>query len=215
MDVDEVTYEEYGACVAAGDCDPSGPKYTDFDRPRQPINGVSWFDARKYCQAHGKRLPTEAEWEKAARGPDGELHPWGSEPATCERAIIMDARGRSCGVKKTGESPEKGRPWEVGSRPAYRYGLRDMSGNSWEWVADWYSQNWDQCGKGCQGVNPLGPCGGRDECRGHIHRVVRGGSWYWPAKYATGAWRRFHVPHNRPFHHFGFRCVRELDGEGA
>ena len=127
MDVNEVTYAEYKACVKARRCDPSGPGYTDFDRPRQPINGIRWFDADKYCEAQGKRLPSEAQWEKAARGPEGALYPWGDEPATCERAIIKDASGRSCGVKKLYSKPDTGRPWEVGSRPAYRYGLHDMA----------------------------------------------------------------------------------------
>ncbi|MCB9568900.1 MAG: SUMF1/EgtB/PvdO family nonheme iron enzyme [Myxococcales bacterium] len=207
LDVDEVTYAEYKACMKTRRCPPSGPGYSDFNRPRQPINGISWYDAVAYCTAHGKRLPTEAQWEKAARGPDGETHPWGDEPATCERAIIRDATGRGCGVRKEGSKPETGRPWEVGSRPAYRYGLRDMSGNSWEWVADWYAPSYEACGEDCLGVDPIGPCGGEESCPGHRRKIVRGGSWYWPAEYATAIYRRAHVPENRPFHHFGFRCA--------
>jgi len=207
MDVNEVTYAEYKACVKARKCDPSGPGYTDFDRPRQPINGIRWFDADKYCRAQGKQLPTEAQWEKAARGPDGALHPWGDEPATCERAIIKDSRGRSCGVKKLYSKPETGRPFEVGSRPAYRYGLHDMAGNSWEWVADWYAKDYASCGAECAGVEPRGPCGGAEVCPGYRRKLVRGGSWYWDAAHATAIYRRPHVPDNQPFHHFGFRCA--------
>jgi formylglycine-generating enzyme required for sulfatase activity len=147
-------------------CDPSGPGYTDFDRPRQPINGIRWFDADKYCKAQGKQLPTEAQWEKAARGPDGALHPWGDEPATCERAIIKDEQGRSCGVKKLYSKPETGRPFEVGSRPAYRYGLHDMAGNSWEWVADWYARTTRVRG-GLRGGRAARAVRGAEQCAGY------------------------------------------------
>ena len=211
MDIDEVTYADYKACVKARRCEPSGPGYTDFDRARQPINGIRWFDADKYCEAQGKRLPGEAQWEKAARGPDGDSHPWGNEPATCERAIIKDERGRSCGVKKLYSKPETGRPWEVGSRPAYRHGLRDMSGNSWEWVADWYTRSYAECGADCLGVEPRGPCQAADTCAGFKRKLVRGGSWYWDAEHATAIYRRPHWPQNRPFHHFGFRCAASPD----
>jgi sulfatase modifying factor 1 len=215
MDLNEVTYAEYKACVKARKCDPSGPGYTDFDRPRQPINGIRWFDADKYCRAQGKQLPTEAQWEKAARGPDGALHPWGDEPATCERAIIKDSSGRSCGVKKLYSKPETGRPFEVGSRPAYRYGLHDMSGNSWEWVADWYAKDYATCGAECAGVEPRGPCGGAEQCAGYRRKIVRGGSWYWDAAHATAIYRRAHYPENQPFHHFGFRCAASPEQAAA
>lgn len=221
MDLNEVTYAEYKACVKARRCDPSGPGYTDFDRPRQPINGIRWFDADKYCKAQGKRLPSEAQWEKAARGPDGAMHPWGDAPATCERAIIKDETGRSCGVKKLHSKPETGRPFEVGSRPAYRYGLFDMAGNSWEWVADWYARDYAECGADCVGVEPRGPCQGAETCAGFKRKLVRGGSWYWDAAHATAIYRRPHWPENQPFHHFGFRCAASpgeaaaLSGAGA
>ncbi|MFW5740649.1 MAG: formylglycine-generating enzyme family protein, partial [Myxococcota bacterium] len=110
MDVHEVTYAAYRACSRRGKCPPSGPRYFDYDRPRQPITGVSWHDAVAYCAFVGKHLPTEAEWEKAARGPDGALYPWGNEPTDCARAVIQDASGRSCGVPKRGRNPERGRP---------------------------------------------------------------------------------------------------------
>ncbi len=213
MDTHEVTVEEYRACVRSGRCPEAGPRYLDFDRPRQPITGVSWYDAVAYCRAQGKRLPTEAQWEKAARGTDGRLYPWGNEPVDCRRAVIMDASGRSCGVRKArGGHPEKGRPLEVGSRPPGLFGLHDMIGNVWEWVADWYSPSYGACGADCLGVDPAGPCDGREPCPGHHRRVVRGGSWYWPAAYATAIRRRPHVPRNDPeFHHFGFRCAATVE----
>ncbi|MBI5608499.1 MAG: SUMF1/EgtB/PvdO family nonheme iron enzyme [Deltaproteobacteria bacterium] len=211
MDLYEVTVAEYKACEKKGKCPHAGPKYSDFSRPKQAMTGVSWFDSVAYCKAQGKRLPTEAEWEKAARGTQGALFPWGNEPATCKRAIIMDESGRSCGVKKLHSQPEKGRVMEVGLRAAGVYGLYDMSGNSWEWVGDWYSPSYAKCGKDCEGVDPKGPCGGADKCPGHHEKLVRGGSWYWPAKYATAVWRRPHHPSNEPFHHFGFRCAASVD----
>jgi formylglycine-generating enzyme required for sulfatase activity len=213
MDVDEVTNAAYKACIRTGACPRGGPLYNDFSRDAQPIVGPSWFGAVAFCEHAGKHLPTEAQWEKAARGPDGALYPWGDEPTTCERAVIQDERGRSCGVKKLKEHPDKGRTFEVGSRPPGVYGLRDMMGNSWEWVADWASESWAACGEACAGVDPRGPCGGEAPCRGHTERVVRGGSWYWSAKYATGAYRRSHVPDNpiSNFHHFGFRCAASVE----
>ena len=219
MDVYEVTYAQYKACEKLEDkdrrCPRSGPQYTDFNHPDMPIQGVSWFDAKAYCEAQGKRLPTEAQWEKAARGPDGLLHPWGDEQATCEHAIIKDARGRSCGLKKAISKPETGRPWDVGSRPAGVYGLHDMVGNSWEWVADWYAKSYDKCGDDCAGVDPKGPCDGADKCPGHWLKIVRGGSWYWDHTRATSVWRRTHRPSNEPFHHFGFRCAATVEDASA
>jgi sulfatase modifying factor 1 len=211
MDVHEVTYGEYKDCQNRKECPRAGPLYNDFGAPRQPITGVKWTDAVKFCEVHGKHLPTEAQWEKAARGPDGALHPWGDEPATCERAVIMDEKGRSCGIKKRKEHPDKGKVLEVGSRPAGVYGLHDMSGNAWEWVYDWADKSWAACGDDCRGTDPKGPCEGKDPCRGHKDKVVRGGSWYWDKTYATSIYRRLHVPHNDPFHHFGFRCAASID----
>ncbi len=213
MDTHEVTYGAYKDCEKAGRCRKAGPHYRDFDNPRQPINGVSWYDAKVYCEAHGKHLPTEAEWEKAARGPDGWLYPWGNAPATCERAVIRDGRGRSCGKKQRSRThADVGRPEPVGTRPPNPYGLHDMAGNAWEWVADWFTPSWKVCGEACLGVDPKGPCAGREPCPGHTEKVVRGGSWFWPASYATAVYRRPHVPANRPvFHHFGFRCAASLE----
>nr|HMR09528.1 SUMF1/EgtB/PvdO family nonheme iron enzyme [Polyangiaceae bacterium] len=170
----------------------------------------SWQHADRFCRENGKHLPTEAEWETAARGTDGRLYPWGDEKATCKHAVIKDRRGRSCGVKKRGTSRDTGRTFEVASRAANQYGLYDMSGNAWEWVADWYSASYARCGKACTGDNPKGPCAGAAACRGHFERVVRGGSWYWEAEYATTIARRAHAPENKPYHHYGFRCAASI-----
>ncbi len=212
MDKTEVTNADYNACVKENKCEKDGPKYVDYDAPKQPITGLSWYNAKKFCEARGKHLPTEAEWEKAARGENGDLYPWGNDPATCENSVIMDKKGRSCGEKKRkGKSPEKGRVLEVCSKGASRYGLCDMMGNAEEWVADWYTGSYEACGADCQGINPKGPCGGEADkdgrCGKYRHKSVRGGSWYWEPEHATGIHRRSHVPSNDPAHHFGFRCA--------
>jgi formylglycine-generating enzyme required for sulfatase activity len=77
-------------------------------------------------------------------------------------------------------------------------------------VADWSSPSYAACGAACLGTNPRGPCQGAAKCPGHREKIVRGGSWYWKGHMATGYYRRFHVPSNRPFHHFGFRCAASL-----
>ncbi|MCB9556478.1 MAG: SUMF1/EgtB/PvdO family nonheme iron enzyme [Deltaproteobacteria bacterium] len=201
LDRYEVTNADYRACIKAGRCRRAGPNYRGFSAPRQPIVGVNWYDARDYCRYRAGRLPSEAEWERAARGDDGDRYPWGNRRPSCRLAVIKAARINGCG---------RGKTWPVGSRPPQRYGLYDMAGNSWEWVADWYSPNYHICGAACAGVNPKGPCGGADECPGYRRKIVKGGSWYWPGDDARGARRRPHVPANRPFHHFGFRCARSL-----
>ena len=211
MDKTEVTYAAYIACRRDRKCNrQGGPKYNDFNNPKQPVTGVSWYDAKQFCEAQGKHLPTEAEWEKAARGPDGNLHPWGNEPATCERAWIKDARGRSCGNKKGRGSPEVGRVMDVATKPAGVYGLFDMVGNAEEWTADWYSKDWKACGADCAVRDPKGPCPDAKSCKGHRFKTVKGGSWYWPGCAAVGYHRRPHFPSNNPYHHFGFRCAASI-----
>ncbi|MFT4977181.1 MAG: sulfatase modifying factor 1, partial [Myxococcota bacterium] len=211
MDRTEVTYGEYQDCVASGVCSRSHPAYSDYDRPGQPMVGMTWYQARAFCEAEGKHLPTEAEWEKAARGPDGDAGPFGDAPITCAEAIVRDASGRSCGTPKAPPHPEKGRTLTVGQRPAGHYGLLDMVGNAEEWVADWFVADLSKCGEACDGESPRGPCDGADDCPGYALKMVKGGSWYWPADHARGWHRRPHYPANRPYHHFGFRCAATLE----
>lgn len=217
MDVTEVTNAAYEACVKAKKCEKDGPKYVDFNAPKQPITGVSWYHAKQFCEAQGKHLPTEAEWEKAARGENGELYPWGNAPeASCDNAVVMNEKGRSCGeIKRKGTHPEKGRVLEVCSKGKFRYGLCDMVGNAEEWTADWYTPDWATCGEACAGIDPKGPCDGQEadghKCGKYRHKSVRGGSWYWEPDHATGIHRRSHVPSNNPAHHFGFRCAATAD----
>ena len=139
IDRTEVTRTAYGACVAAGRCksvpaDFSGAPGSDGTLP---VTGVSWFDARDFCRFAGARLPTEAEWEKAARGTDGREFPWGSD-ALGDRANWGDFDGEGpC----AGQNP--GFPVAVGRYPtgASPYGALDMAGNVWEWVGDRYDED--------------------------------------------------------------------------
>jgi formylglycine-generating enzyme len=134
IDRTEVTRTAYGACVAAHRCkviprELSGPAGADG---QLPVTQVSWFDARDFCAFAGGRLPTEAEWEKAARGTDGREYPWGAE-ASCDRANWGNFEGEGpCADSAPGF------PVVVGRYPEGRspYGALDMAGNVWEWVAD-------------------------------------------------------------------------------
>ncbi|OGP59482.1 MAG: hypothetical protein A2V67_10775 [Deltaproteobacteria bacterium RBG_13_61_14] len=155
IDKFEVTQGEYKECVRAGSC-KDNKKYDGFTGDRQPVVGVTWNQAKAYCEWAGKRLPTEAEWEKAARGTDGRMYPWGNQKASCELANYDD-----CKMEKT---------WPVGTKPdgASPYGALDMAGNVWEWVADWYEENYYSHSPN---KNPTGSASGSG-------RVLRGGSWF-------------------------------------
>jgi serine/threonine-protein kinase len=138
IDRTEVTAAAYAACVAAGRC---APPAQPAPRGDLPVSWVSHADAAAYCAFAGKRLPTEAEWEKAARGTDGRRFPWGHEPR-CDLANFGNFRGDGrCAV-----AGAPGRPAPVGGYPrgASPYGALDMAGNVWEWVADRYALDYYQ-----------------------------------------------------------------------
>jgi serine/threonine-protein kinase len=135
IDRTEVTRGDYAACVDAGRCKPSGDK-TAGDA-KLPVAGVDWNDAQAYCKFAGGRLPTEAEWEKAARGTDGREYPWGND-VDCARANWGNFEGEGpCAGKNPGHPVAVGR-YPTGASP---YGVLDMGGNVWEWVADKYDQD--------------------------------------------------------------------------
>ncbi len=128
LDRTEVTQAAYAECVTAGACPPPDAGTLEkfggaFKGPNRPVSGVSWFDARAYCKYRGKRLPREAEFERAVRGADGRLYPWGSEPPTPERAVFHTSVTADVGSKPAGKGP---------------YGHDDLTGNVWEWIDDDY-----------------------------------------------------------------------------
>jgi formylglycine-generating enzyme required for sulfatase activity len=193
IDLYEVTVAEYRACVEAEVCEAPavGTSYHNWGRPdrdKHPVNGVSWQQAVTFCQWKGKRLPTEAEWEKAARGVDGRLFPWGDEAASCA-LTVMTQEERGCGQDRT---------WEVGSHPRGKslYGAHDMAGNVWEWVADWYSPT---AYADAPAANPRGPERGR-------LRVHRGGAWFNTGASLRAAMRNAEPPQSGGY--IGFRCAR-------
>jgi formylglycine-generating enzyme required for sulfatase activity len=202
IDLYEVTNEQFDACIKAGAC-MKHERYKQFMGPTQPAVGITWYNAAAYCAWAGKRLPTEAEWEKASRGPDGDVYPWGNDEPTCALAHF-----RGC-------TPPTTLP--VGSLPAGHYGIFDMAGNGYEWVQDWYAPCYDGCedgcGEACTGKDPAGPCGGQGEkCPGLLKlKVLRGGSWFWPADQVVASWRRPYKPESGE-HRLSVRCAMTPPG---
>ncbi len=211
IDVHEVTNAEYDACHEAGACkiriNRTQSIMKPFVGPDQPAMPMDWHRARSYCAFAGKRLPTEWEWEKAARGPDGDLYPWGDEEPTCERAVF-----RECAPFGCTPYPGKAHRWDcnehatkpVGSFPAGHYGLHDMAGNGYEWTQTAGIQSVEACGDACNGLDPQGPCDGAFPCEGE--RILRGGSWYWPKHRTRGSHRRLEALVTGS-HRLGMRCA--------
>jgi iron(II)-dependent oxidoreductase len=158
IDKYEVTNFQYKQFMdATGHGAPADWNNEKYNQPNQPVVGVTWHDAVAYAKWAGKRLPTEAEWEKAARGADGRIYPWGNE---------WDSSKCNSGVG--GDGYQYTAPVGSFSDGASPYGVLDMSGNVWEWCADWYDNNYYS--RSPQ-QNPKGPDSGSS-------RVLRGGSWF-------------------------------------
>lgn len=189
IDRDEVTVARYRACVAAKRCAPPGGPQGGDDAP---ASWVSHRDAAAYCAFAGGRLPTEAEWERAARGTDGRSFPWGAEP-DCARANFGNYQGE-------GRCPNNpGVPVRVGSYPggAAPSGARDLAGNVWEWVADLYDPRYYARSPA---ADPPGPLRGE-------RRVVRGGACCSMFGLPRSANRLAFPPDYRD-DDIGFRCAR-------
>ena len=200
----EVTAGDYQHCVSAGSCSPTsihGPAATpdsvetqsdlctasDPSKTNYPINCIDRKQAEAYCQFVGKRLPTEAEWEYAARGKSGFKYPWGETVSGCDQAIVGGC--------------QKG-PAAVGSRPAgvSPFGALDMAGNVWEWVADGWSDNPATFGTS----DPVAP-------PGNFLGLIRGGSWDFSAPHAT-AWSRYKFTIGSGHVSTGVRCAQSGGG---
>ena len=185
MDKYEVANAQYRKFMqATGHREPDYWDDSRFNQPNQPVVGVNWNDAVAYARWAGKRLPTEAEWEYAARGGlEGRKYPWGDTIDSSKALYHQD----SSTVKSV----------SVGSYSSNGYGLYDMAGNVWEWCADWYGS--DYYSKSSS-RNPQGPSSGST-------RVLRGGSWYNVTVSLRVAGRNFFNPASTNYDGLGFRCV--------
>jgi len=193
VDKTEVTNAQYAQCVSDGDCDPPNANasdtrsnyYRDDRYSNYPVMNVSWNNANAYCAWAERQLPTEAQWEKAARGDDGRIYPWGdSTPDKTDANFEDSTKGDTTAVGQylTGSSP---------------YGAMDMAGNVWEWTSDWYDENYYS--SQTQWKNPTGPISGND-------RVQRGGGWATPGLGIRTTLRYPEAPNNSSTS-TGFRCV--------
>ncbi len=199
----EVTNAQYHAFVkATGHRTPENccePKYNIWkgDSPAPgveelPVINVSWDDADAFCKWSGGRLPTEAEWEKAARGTDGRIYPWGNEPPSGNRAnYSFDPVSMWDGAASLAKKDQ----YEFGKSP---YGAFEMAGNVWEWTQDWYDENYY---KSSPAKNPTGPPKGDA-------RVIRGASWRNTADMLRAANRNKHAPGERRVY-IGIRCAKD------
>jgi formylglycine-generating enzyme required for sulfatase activity len=189
MDVYEVTVGQYAAFLQAKGIDQPSDWKT-MNQPahqKRPVANVDSTDASAYCKWVGKRLPTEAEWEKAARGTDGRLYPWGNDPPTPLHANFGKTDWNNHGVLAPIGT------FEDGKSP---YGIYDMAGNVWEWVSDWYDYNYY---KTSPSQNPTGPSSGGT-------KVIRGGAWNSNPRAMRSANRSLISPTDQGLD--GFRCAK-------
>ncbi|WKZ36994.1 MAG: formylglycine-generating enzyme family protein [Anaerolineales bacterium] len=191
IDSYEVTNAAYRVCVEEGGCARpySTKRFDSSSYANHPVAFVDWNQAKTYCEWRGTQLPTEAQWEKAARGVDGRTYPWG-EGIDCDKANY----DKEC----VGDTTEVG-SYESSKSP---YGLYDMAGNVWEWVNDWYSDVYYQSSPL---NNPLGPDDGE-------LRVQRGGSWSSGDFLAQSFLRLYGDPVEKNYvsGFYGFRCARNV-----
>ena len=190
LDTFEVTNGRFAKFVAAIQSEPPWG-FADQETPvvhaEQPVRWVNWLEATGYCLWAGKRLPTEAEWEKAARGTDGRTYPWGNEPPTAAHAVFGLTEGAETvspiGTRDLGRSP---------------YGVHDLAGNLYEWVTDWYD---DAFYTQNSPSNPRGPGEG-------TMKVQRGGSYINSPYRLRSAFRTKGDPTEHD-PHVGFRCAQD------
>ncbi|MCG3146431.1 MAG: Hercynine oxygenase [Gammaproteobacteria bacterium] len=206
MDVYEVTNAAYKTCVDAGRCTPPhgtssytrSSYYGNSQFDNYPVINVDWNQANAYCEWRGAQLPTEAQWEKAARGTDGRIYPWGND-FQCRNGNFDDETRLDAYVVPGGpncDGYEDTSP--VGNYPSGKspYGIYDLAGNVWEWVADWYDSSYYSISPS---NNPQGPASGE-------YRAVRGGSWSFDGLYLRSAYRYGVDPSDSNIY-LGFRCA--------
>jgi formylglycine-generating enzyme required for sulfatase activity len=191
IDIHEVTNAQYKVFLeATGHRLPLFWNDSSYNKPHLPVSGVSWDDALAYCRWAGKRLPTEAEWEAAARGGlAGENYPW-------EGAIKEEKANYRANLDKKPEGIKS-----IGQYPPNGYGLYDMAGNVYEWCTDYYSPN--IYADSSKWYNPTGGEDGKA-------RVIRGGCWNYGAEFLKCAYRNFAAPEMR-FNNLGFRGAKNAD----
>jgi len=204
----EVTNSMYALCVEVKACpkpeqtstDRYPEYYTDSFYSSYPVVNVTWTGAQSYCVWAKGRLPTEAEWEKTARGDDQRWFPWGNDPPGNNRANYCDVNCVDTQYYDSSKDDGFSEAAPVGNYPegASYYGILDMAGNVWEWTHDWFNAGYYQSSSES---NPPGPAGGTT-------RVARGGSWYNPIDGIQTVVRNYYQP-IRAYSTLGFRCVVE------
>jgi eukaryotic-like serine/threonine-protein kinase len=217
MEIHEVANVQFRSCVDAGPCNDPGtttgvdgadyytaPVFDDF-----PVVNVSWPDADAYCKWRGRRLPTEAEWEKAARGSSDErVYPWGWQEPTCRLANISVPRADELSPDAVWEETCHAAPVRVGryAASASPYGVTELAGNVAEWTADYYAADYyrETIWPG-NSVDPTGPPTGD-------RRVVRGGGFTSTAMFARVTFRDSKWPESSNIG-LGFRCAKSEESE--
>ncbi|HPS29311.1 MAG TPA: SUMF1/EgtB/PvdO family nonheme iron enzyme [bacterium] len=214
INTQEVTVKEYLYCIDSGQCSDKvedGSHYRTYDINNrcnigsereldQPANCVNYYGAEAFCKFMGGRLPTEAQWEKAARGgcefyenceEDTPMFPWGNDQASCQYAVIVDVNSGIAGCETGGTFP-------VGSKPdgISPYGLYDMAGNVWEWCSDWFGSDYYT---NSPSEDPIGPETG-------IEKILKGGSCNFSWVGVRSSYR-YNVAPSLNYTFGGFRCV--------
>ena len=199
LEVTEVTEADYKKCVDAGKCKvpapPPGnfPLFDPVKRARHPVTNVNWESAQAYCAWAGKRLPTEAEWELAARGTDGRLYPWGNDAPDCSRANFGAPGGACTGGTATVASYAR----NIGP-----YGHYDLAGNVWEWVNDVYDA-------GYYATSPANDPEGPTSTNVDATHAKRGAGWVDPVERLRTSQRLTHIPPHTGDPYIGIRCAKD------